>query len=115
VATVHAPTSAVLESTARAREAVSNRRLETRFPTDESAKMRVLRPLSGSGSEVRILDISKGGLKLQVPDPLHPGMLVQVRMKTAIALAEVRYCVPAGLGFHAGVSLQDVFWTRLPA
>ena len=88
----------------------SNRRSETRFPTDERAKMKVLRPLGDTGSEVRVLDISKGGLKLEVSALLHPGMLVQVRMKSAIALAEVRYCIPAAMGFHAGLRLQDVFW-----
>lgn len=89
-----------------------NRRIEARFSTDERAKMRVLRPLGPPGSEVRVLDISRGGLKLLVQEILQPGMLVQVRLKNAIALAEVRYCVPAHSGYYAGVKLQDVFWTR---
>jgi len=92
--------------------AVANRRDETRFPTNERAKMRVLRPLAPNGMEVQVLDISRGGLKIQVSELLQPGMLVQVRLKSAIALAEVRYCIPAGLGYHAGLRLQDVFWTR---
>ena len=103
-------------STNPAGTAGANRRQEARVSTDEPAKMRVLRPLDPLGREVRVLDISKGGLKLQVPDPLQPGMLVQVRLRTAIALAEVRYCVPAGGVYHAGLRLQDVFWTRgIPA
>lgn len=86
-----------------------DRRTETRFPTDELAKMKILRPL-GEGSEVRVLDVSKGGLKLRVPELLQPGTIIQVHLKAAIAMAEVRYCLAADGGFHAGLRLLDLFW-----
>ncbi len=89
----------------------ADRRCEERFNLDELASMKVLQPLSADGCKVRVLEISKSGLKLSVPEPLQPGMIVQVRLKTAIALAEVRYCLATESGFHAGLRLQDVFWT----
>ena len=54
------------------------------------------------------------GLKLQVPEFIHPGTAIQIRLKRTIALAEVRYCHPAGTEFHVGVRLQDVFPSRTP-
>ena len=85
------------------------RRREGRFPADEVAKMKVLSPL-GENSKVRVLDISKGGLKLRVPEQLQPGTLIQVHLKSAIAMAEVRYCVAAEQAFDAGLKFLDVFW-----
>src|SRR5690348_224856 len=79
-----------------------DRRTETRFPTYELAKMKILRPL-GEGSEVHVLDVSKGGLKLRVPELLQPGTIIQVHLKAVIAMAEVRYCLATDDGFHAGL------------
>lgn len=73
--------------------------------------MRVLEPLSAGLSEIQVLDASEEGLKLSVPRFLPPGALVQIHLKSAIALAEVRYCLSAEQEFHAGVALQDVYWT----
>ena len=88
---------------------VRDRRAETRVSTGELAKMKVLRPL-GESSEVEVLDISKGGLKLRVPEMLQPGTIIQVHLKAAIAMAEVRYCIANGHGFHAGLRFLDLFW-----
>jgi hypothetical protein len=89
----------------------AERRSEGRFVTDDPARMRALAPLASQGANVRILDVSRGGFKLLISDLLQPGTIVQVHLKKAIVLAEVRYCVPAEVGFHAGVMFQDVFWT----
>ena len=80
-----------------------------RFETDGTAAMTVLQPLCAVESEVRVLNVSKGGLKLGVSERLDPGSLVQIRIKDSFAVAEVRYCVRANQGFHIGVQLQDTF------
>ena len=90
----------------------AERRTEGRFPTNDSARMRVLHPVPGRSAEVRVLDISRGGFKLHIPELLQPGTIVQIQIKSAIVLAEVRYCVAASERFFAGVRFQDVFWTR---
>lgn len=90
----------------------AERRTEGRFPTDDAARMRVLQPVPGSATDVRVLDISRGGFKLHIPEMLPPGTIVQVQVKSAIVLAEIRYCVRASDGFFAGVRFQDVFWTH---
>jgi hypothetical protein len=89
----------------------AERRTRARFPTDDAARMEVVQPLGAKAAEVRILDVSKDGLKLRVPDSLRPGSIVQIYLKSALVVAEVRYCVQADLGFYAGVQLQSVVWT----
>jgi hypothetical protein len=89
----------------------AERRAWARVPTDDAARMKVLQPPGAKAAEVRILDVSQGGLKLRVPANLPPGTIVQIDLKSAVVRAEVRYCVRAELGFHAGVQLQHVAWT----
>ncbi|MGD1091487.1 MAG: PilZ domain-containing protein [Bryobacteraceae bacterium] len=85
------------------------RRSELRIPLNVSASLKAINPLAAGRSEIRIIDMAAGGLKLQVPEFIHPGTAIQIRLKRTIALAEVRYCHPAGAEFHVGVHLQDVF------
>jgi hypothetical protein len=87
------------------------RRKEVRVATHETAHMKVLQPL-GATREIRVLDISRSGLKISLPEMLLPGTVIQIRLKAAVAFAEVRYCTPCHGEFHAGVRFQDVFWTN---
>jgi hypothetical protein len=85
------------------------RRNEPRFRLQVAASLKALSPPSAIRSEVRIIDVAQGGLKLRVPEFLHPGTVIQIRLKRTIAMAEVRYCHPEGSEFDVGVKLQDVF------
>ncbi len=85
------------------------RRSSPRIPSNESTSLHVFNPLSAARLGVRILDVSKHGLKLHVPEFLAPGTVVQIHLATSVALGEVRYCLPAGAGFYVGVRLEDVF------
>ena len=89
--------------------AALERRRAIRISVDDPAEMRVISPDCSDLSNVRVLDVSKEGFKLLVPKPLNPGATVQIRMKTVIALAEVRYCVLCSDGYHAGVLILDAF------
>ena len=85
------------------------RRKSPRTETDDPAVLTVLRPDQSPRTRVRILNASKVGLKLEVPNELMRGMVVQVNVRDLFILAEVRHCRPAGESFHAGVLIQDVF------
>jgi hypothetical protein len=87
----------------------AERRQGIRIATNEPARMKVLQTLCCS-TEVRVLDISRSGLKITVPEMLTPGTVIQIHMKTAVAFAEVRNCGTCGEEMHAGVRFQDVFW-----
>jgi len=85
------------------------RRSDFRVPLNVPASLKAINPLAAGRSEIKIIDAATSGLKLQVPEFIHPGTAIQIRLKRTIALAEVRYCHPAGAEFHVGVRLQDVF------
>jgi hypothetical protein len=80
-----------------------------RVATDEPATIQVLNPFAGETWDVRIVDVSKGGLRTYTPKPLEPGSLIKVKMQFSVACGDVRYCVPGDNGFYAGVRLHDYF------
>jgi PilZ domain len=80
-----------------------------RVVTNEPASLQTLNPFSVDIWDVRIVDVSEGGLRTHTPKPLMPGSLIQVRMQFSVACGDVRYCIPADNGFYAGVRLHDYF------
>jgi len=85
------------------------RRREPRFSTEGSATIQSLNPFSLNFSAVSILDVSKGGLRLESKERLGFGTLIRVRLNSAIIFGDVRYCNPSGEKFDVGIQIQDVF------
>ena len=78
--------------------------------TDKPASIRILSPApSGRCSPARILNSSREGLKLSVPEFLHPGATIQIYAAATTAFGEVRYCQPMSSAFHAGIQIRDSF------
>jgi hypothetical protein len=90
----------------------AERRGEHRIPADEPGQMQTFSPFSPTKVPIRIIDLSRNGLKVRTPQPVDPGSIVQVRIREAVVLGEVRYCVAAGAEFDAGIHIQDVFPMR---
>jgi hypothetical protein len=86
----------------------TEKRREHRIPSDESSQMQTFSPFSPAKIRVQIIDVSQNGLKVHTPQFVGRGTIVQVRVKEALVLGEVRYCVPAGGEFEAGIQIQDV-------
>ena len=100
------PVDAVPEKTATeagAQPIPPERRHEIRRTAKDPARMRILRPFSPLPFDVQVLDVSKTGLKVQAGHSLVPGTLVQINLKDTVAVAEVRYCLPAGNRYHVGL------------
>jgi two-component system sensor histidine kinase/response regulator len=102
--TVPAP---VLEPASERKPALSDER--RRFPRFESHDMARLNLLSSSSQaciEAQVLDVSNGGLRLWASQFVETGTLVEIQRGEEIALASVRYCVPADPGFHVGLRFR---------
>lgn len=84
-------------------------RKSPRVATDDPAILTVLKPERSPRIKMKIVDASKEGMRLQVPDQLMTGTIVQVHVRDLFILAEVRYCRRAGAAYHAGVQIHDVF------
>ena len=85
----------------------NEKRREHRIVVDESAVLQVMSPLSHEHLEVRLLDVSKNGLRFFAQVGVLPGSLVMVRIKGHLAFGEARYCVAATEGFFVGIQLSD--------
>jgi PilZ domain len=81
------------------------RRSETRVPTDDPAVVTILQPGSHPRLECQILNTSKNGVRLGLAVPLEPGVLIQIRLREVITMAEVRYCIPKGNVFQVGARI----------
>ena len=87
---------------------IPERRKDARTSLSAPLSLRVLGP-SARLLEGELVNVSTRGLKLQVPEALEPGVMVQIRLDGKIIMAEVRYCSAHGREFHVGVKIQDVF------
>jgi hypothetical protein len=86
----------------------AEKRREHRIPADDPGRMQMFSPFSLAKFRVRITDVSRNGLKVRTPQFVDRGAIVQIRIKEAIVLGEVRYCIAAGAEFDAGIQIQDV-------
>jgi hypothetical protein len=88
------------------------RRREPRYPRNDPAEFRVLSSDSGT-LPATVLDISRSGLRVELPSPVAKGASVEVTLpKEVIIFGEVRYCRAAEGTYHAGISIQDVFYAQ---
>jgi hypothetical protein len=74
--------------------------------------MQSLNPLRLGITPVRVLDVSRQGLKLRIGRQFLTGSEIQVKLKDLFVLGEIRYCVQVGSFFLAGILVEDVL--RLP-
>ena len=88
----------------------SDKRGSPRVVTNDAAAIQVLNPFCIDIWKVRVVDVSKGGLRTLTPRNLPPGALVKIRMQYSVACGDIRYCVPAENGFYAGVRLHDYYF-----
>ncbi len=87
-------------------------RRDPRFATDGPGVLQIVSPFSAECLDIRVVDVSKNGLRLHVDVSVLPGSLVKVRMKDYIGFGESRYCVRSDKGFFVGVQLHDYIARR---
>lgn len=95
------------------RARLAERRRETRYPTQDAAEVEVRH-----GEMLRIpamvVDVSRSGLRLELPLAVGRGEQVKINLpRQAVIVGEVRYCRRAGIVYHAGVLIQDVFQAQV--
>jgi hypothetical protein len=86
------------------------RRSKPRIPVDIHARLKSLDPVTSSGPSIvaRLIEISRGGLKLRVGERFLTGSSVQVVAERRIFNGKVRYCRSTGKDFHIGIQLAEV-------
>jgi hypothetical protein len=82
-------------------------RKEPRYKTEEAITFQTLNPFSPDRYPGRLADVSRSGMKLQIPVPVECGTLIKISLKSMIAFGEVRYCVQVGDTYHYGVQVSQ--------
>jgi hypothetical protein len=87
----------------------TEKRRETRYPTNDAADVRLL-PDDGQHLPGTIIDISKSGLRLELSTALLKGRRIEIITFPGglIIFGEVKYCRRVGAVFHAGVLIEGV-------
>ena len=86
------------------------KRSEPRFSAGDQAFLQELSPLSFDRQTVKIVDLSRNGMGIVAPKSVFPGTIVQVRIKSAVELGEVRHCSASGdSGYRIGLRLHKLF------
>lgn len=87
--------------------APSERRREARYPAQEPAELELLygprEPIYGT-----ILDVSRSGLRIELPRRIHRGEEVKVKLQQNVIFGEVRYCRAVSGVFQAGIRIEEL-------
>jgi len=86
------------------------RRQEPRVRVSFLGRLKLLDPVTSVGPphDVQVVEISRGGLKIQTPRYLIPNTLVQIHFNGSATLGKVRYCTRMDSGYSAGIQrVQD--------
>lgn len=65
--------------------------------------------------DVQIVDVSKGGMCVQISQHVAAQSEVKIRLRGLIVFGEVMYCVPGRGGFRAGVKIKETVPPAVPA
>jgi hypothetical protein len=83
----------------------TEQRREPRVPVNLVGRLKLLDPVTSVGPphDVRVVEISRSGLKIRTPRFLIPKTLVQIVFDGKPVLGEVRYCVKVDSEYQAGI------------
>jgi hypothetical protein len=85
-------------------------RRSPRFETNGSGLLQILKPFSSEWWAIRITNVSREGMRLNVPFRVPQGSLVKVKLQNSLYFGETRYCEPASDEFfYVGVQLHDFY------
>ena len=89
----------------------SERRREPRYPCNNPVEIRCL-PGDSKRMPGTLLDVSRRGLRVALDTRLGKGSRVEILMpKQVVIFGEVRHCRASGDKFHAGILIEDAFYS----
>ena len=84
------------------------RRREPRYPTHSIALVRPPDP-SAARIPAKVLDVSRGGMKLVMSTRFAPGTTLHIFLKQVLVIGEVRHCTAVGARFEHGIFIEHTF------
>lgn len=88
---------------------IHDKRSERRYPTNDAVEV-IAYPYNGTPVPAKIIDVSRSGMKVELPTPFARGTRIEVLMvSSALAVfGEVRYCRESGPVYQLGMLIEDV-------
>ena len=112
---VHMPTLSPVAMFADEIRRGEERRREPRVPMDVEARVKCLDPLLtvGPSTRVRIVEISRSGMKIRAHREFQHGGVVQVIVKNTFFMGTIRHCQRVDGAFDTGLKLTESFRSSL--
>ena len=93
--------------------APSERRGETLYATNDSVEILLLEAHGGPPVKGRVLDVSRSGLRLELPTPIRTGLrLKMVLPDRTIIFGETHYCRHESTLYHVGIAIEVVYYAQ---
>jgi PilZ domain len=90
-----------------------DRRRETRYATNDPVEIRVLDAGGGPQFSGRVLDVSRSGLRIEIPTQVSKGARLEVILPDgATIFGEARYCRRLPTHYHVGLAIEVVAYTQ---
>lgn len=85
-----------------------DRRREPRFAADRLTLFQVSGSDDRERTLCRILDVSKGGMRIRTQHSMQPGTEIRVTLREMFAFAQVRYSIRTQEGFDHGIRVHRI-------
>jgi hypothetical protein len=86
-----------------------DRRRETRYATNDPVEIQLLEAGGGPRVGGKVLDVSRSGLRLELPTPIGKALRIQIVLADrTIIFGETRYCRHLSPFYHVGVAIESV-------
>ena len=85
------------------------KRQEPRITVNSTAIVHAINPLNLDRVTAHVLNASTSGLKMSCQAGYQVGTLLQIRLKDAFVLGQVRYCIQEVGDFHLGIRIEDLY------
>jgi hypothetical protein len=90
-----------------------DRRRETRYPTNDAVEILLLEAGGGPPIKGKALDVSRGGLRLELPTPVGKGLHLKIVLPDrTIIFGETRYCRHVSPLYHIGIAIEVVYYAQ---
>jgi len=92
------------------RRDAAERRQERRFPVNQPGWLLPSLQPDASQIAVRLRDVSRNGVGVDVPDLLPIRSAVVLKTTECFIFGTVQYCVPDEFGFKMGIRIDEIFF-----
>jgi len=90
-----------------------DRRSETRYTTNDPARIKLLEAGGGHSLDGMVMDVSRSGLRIETAAPIGKGLRLEIILPDrTVIFGESRYCLRVSNCYHVGVAIEVVYYAQ---